>query len=75
MKSNVGHQVRRYRRQQGLTQAELARRMGVHRVYVTRIESGRVGISAATLVRLAEALGVSLEALAAPLYVPKAAER
>lgn len=49
--------------------------MGVHRVYVTRIESGRVGISAATLVRLAEALGVSLEALAAPLYVPKAAER
>lgn len=75
MKNNLGHQVRRYRRQRGLTQAELAHRMGVHRVYVSRIESGRVGVSAATLVRLAEALGVSLDALAAPLYVQGAAER
>ncbi|WP_223230693.1 helix-turn-helix transcriptional regulator [Rhodobacter capsulatus] len=49
----------------GLTQAALAERSGVKRVTVAEIETGRKQGTIATLRALADALGVSLDDLAA----------
>lgn len=48
------------RKRAGLTQSELARRMGTTQPAVTRMESGRVQPSLRTLQRLAEATGSRL---------------
>ncbi len=50
----TGSEVRRVRRQLGLTQGEFAERIGVHLVTVSRWERGEMGIreSAARLIRL-----------------------
>ena len=48
------------RKRAGLTQAELARRMGTTQPAVTRMESGRIQPSLRTLRRLAEATGSKL---------------
>ena len=54
----------RLRRKQKLTQAEVARRMGVSRQQVYNIESGRQGDpSARTLERYAKAIGAKLQAV------------
>jgi DNA-binding XRE family transcriptional regulator len=57
--------VRVYRRLRGLTQAALAARAGVGRVTVAEIETGRKTGSVATLRRLAAALEVTVDDLAA----------
>ncbi|MBN1653778.1 MAG: helix-turn-helix transcriptional regulator [Deltaproteobacteria bacterium] len=43
----------------GLTQAELARRTGIHRPNIARVEAGRHTPSLETLTRLAAAIGVT----------------
>ncbi len=48
------------RKHAGITQAELARRMGTTQPAVTRLESGRVQPSLRTLRRVAEATGLKL---------------
>ena len=56
--------VRALREAQGMTQAELAKRAGLHRVYVTQLELGiHRNQTLDTLTRLAKALGVSLTEL------------
>ncbi|WP_444459861.1 helix-turn-helix transcriptional regulator [Rhodobacter capsulatus] len=57
--------LRVYRDLRGLTQAALAEKSGVKRVTVAEIETGRKQGSIATLRALADALGVSLDDLAA----------
>ena len=49
------------RKRQGLTQAELAKRAGVPRTNITRFESGSYNPSLELLVRIAAALGMSLQ--------------
>lgn len=51
----------RCRKEQGLTQAELARRAGIPRTNITRFESGSYNPSLEMMVRLAAALGMSLQ--------------
>lgn len=51
----------RCRKVQGLTQAELARRAGIPRTNITRFESGSYNPSLEMMVRLAAALGMSLQ--------------
>ena len=46
---------------QGITQAELARRTGIPRSNITRFESGNYNPSLELLVRIAAALGMSLQ--------------
>lgn len=58
------HPLRVYREFRGLTQAALAERAGVNRVTVAEIEIGRKRGSVATLRKLAEALGVTMDDLA-----------
>ena len=53
------------------SQAELARRSGVHALTITRLETGRPAPSMRTVCALAEALGVQAGELAIPRRLPK----
>ncbi len=54
----LGQRLRSLRLSAGLTQAELARRTGIHRPNIARVEAGRHTPSLETLARLAAAIGV-----------------
>jgi transcriptional regulator with XRE-family HTH domain len=56
----VGSEVRSARRAAGLTQAELARRLGTSPSYVTNVEAGRLNLTIGQLARIADALGADL---------------
>jgi len=56
----VGRNVRRLRIAAGLSQAELAERMGVDRAYVSGLELGQRNPTIVTLWHIARALGVKL---------------
>ena len=61
--------LRRARLERFLSQAELARRAGVHPLTVTRLENGTTAPSTRTLRALAEALSVEPGDLATPREV------
>ena len=50
--------IARYRKRRKMTQAALAQKVGVHRIYLAQIEGGTKIPSLATLDKLAKALGV-----------------
>lgn len=56
--ARLGARLRALRLEAGLTQAELARRTGIHRPNIARVEAGRHTPSLETLTRLATAIGV-----------------
>lgn len=56
----VGRNVRRLRTAAGLTQAELAERMGVDRAYVSGLELGERNPTIVTLWHVAQALAVRM---------------
>ncbi len=58
-----GHPVRAWREHRGLTLQALADAAGVSKPYVSQIEGGKRTGTAATLKKLAVALGVPLDAL------------
>jgi putative transcriptional regulator len=63
-KQEVRNQVRRHRRAvEGLTQEALAERVGVTRQTIISIERGSYDPSVGLALRLAKALGVSVETL------------
>ena len=64
--------LRRNRLRQFFSQAELARRSGVHTLTVTRLEAGRTAPSTRTVRALAQALGISPSDLATPEEVAEA---
>jgi transcriptional regulator with XRE-family HTH domain len=59
----VGRNVRRLRTTAGLSQAELAERMGVDRAYVSGLELGQRNPTIVTLWHITKALAVKLQAL------------
>jgi len=59
----VGENVRRLRIAAGLSQAELAARMGVDRSYVSGLEQGQRNPTIVTLWHTAKALGAKLQDL------------
>ena len=60
----VSNQVRRHRRQlDGMTQQELADRVGVTRQTILSIEKGRYNPSVGLALRLSETFGVTVEVL------------
>lgn len=60
MKETLGQRVKDRRLELGLTVQELAQRAGVSASYIYAIEVGARGSHVDKLVRIAEALGVSL---------------
>lgn len=59
MKINVGENIRRARVAKGITQAELAQKLGVIQQQVSRWEAGSASHTVETLIAVAEALGVN----------------
>ena len=59
----VGENVRRYRREKGLSQQEVANRMGVDRAYVSGLELGQRNPTVVTLWHAAQALEVEVHLL------------
>lgn len=57
----LGDEVRRARTEAGLSQVELARRLGISRSYVSNLEAGRVNVTVGQLANVAAALKVGLE--------------
>jgi hypothetical protein len=55
--------IRQVRESAGISQAELARRLGVAQPSVARWESGRRNMHVDTLQRIADALNVNLEVI------------
>jgi len=58
--ARLARAIRELREQRGMTQAELAAAVGVHRTRISALEAGRLDPDYALLVALAQALGVSL---------------
>jgi len=56
----LGTTIKRLRERRRLTQEALAKRAGLHRVYVAQIEGRTKTPSIATLEKLAKALGVKV---------------
>lgn len=63
LRKNLGANVIRLRRARGLTQEQLAKEVELSRVQLNRIENGHNSPSAEILYALADALGVTADAL------------
>lgn len=59
----IGQRIRAARVAQGWQQAELAYRAGLNSSYVSHIETGQTKLSLPTIVKIANALSVSVDAL------------
>ena len=59
----IGARLRAWRTNQGLSQSEVERRTGLAHNAISRIETGEVAPKLATLERIADALGISIEQL------------
>lgn len=57
----IGEEVRRLRIERGLSQQELAERIGLSQSVIARLEAGGVEPRLSTLDRVAKALGVEVE--------------
>lgn len=53
--------IRQARRQAGITQAQLAERIGVRRLWVIRFESGKAEVELGTVMRAIRELGLALD--------------
>ncbi|HEV2917893.1 MAG TPA: helix-turn-helix domain-containing protein [Actinomycetota bacterium] len=69
-RERIGEQVRAERIATGLSQAELARRIGVSPSAVSQVERGRHGLSGETLTRLWATLGIPFGPAASPTSPP-----
>ncbi len=58
--ADVGERIHAAREAAGLSQRELARRMGTSQAAIDRLESGGVGATLTTLQRVATALGLEV---------------
>jgi transcriptional regulator with XRE-family HTH domain len=59
--ARLGIEIRRARVEQGLTQAEFARRMGVKPPYVAGLEAGKRNVTLGQLANIADALERGLD--------------
>lgn len=57
----IGSLVRQSRKDQSLTQLNLARRIGVSRDWIIRLEQGKGGVELALVLRTLKALGLVLD--------------
>lgn len=55
-----GEVLRERRKELGITQKELAERVGRDRTYINRIEKGETDLQLSSFIRIAEALGIML---------------
>lgn len=58
--ASLGAAIKHYRRQAGLSQAELAERTGLHRSYLSALEQGRETEQVRRIMRVLKQLGVRM---------------
>jgi len=59
----IGNNVARYRNMAGLTQTQLAERVGISTAFISRVERGQKMMKIQTLYKVARVLNVSCDAL------------
>jgi transcriptional regulator with XRE-family HTH domain len=64
----VGQEIRRARKEAGLTQSEVAERLGTAATYLTNVEAGRLNLTLGQLTRIAAAIGAGVD-VALPLIM------
>lgn len=60
---SIGERIARHRKQRGLTQVQLAKKMGLTQALISSYESGRLRLHAELLARFALTLNVSTDTL------------
>lgn len=63
LETAIAHNVRRLRRQQGLSVGDMASRVGISKAMLSKIENAQTSCSLSTLARLAQAFDVSVTSL------------
>ena len=58
-----GHKVQKIRKEQGLSQEELAHKSGLHRTYVGMIERAEKNLTLVNIEKIANALNVDIKKL------------
>lgn len=58
--THFGLAVRKLRKNQGISQEELAERCGLHRTYISDVELGKRNVSLENIERIASSLNISL---------------
>lgn len=61
--SRLGDNLKRIRTQKGMSQGDVASKIGADRSYISGIENGKRNITLSTMDKLAKALGVLLDDL------------
>lgn len=67
LNQSFGHQVKRYRKEKGFSQEELADLCNLHRTYIGSIERGERNVSLNNVEKIANALGVPVASLIEPI--------
>ena len=57
------NKLRELRKSKGLTQVKLAQKSGVNRTIIARYETGQKGLNQKNLIRIADALDVTVDAV------------
>ena len=60
----IGHKLRRLRREEGVTQAQMAHDLGISAAYLNLIEHNQRPITVNVLLRLGDAFGVNIQEFA-----------
>ena len=61
--ARLGENLKRIRTTKGITQGDIVRSLGVSRSFISNIENGKTNPTLATIAKLAEAVGVSVDEL------------
>lgn len=57
----IGQRIAELRKEQNLTQTQLAERCGLQQAHIARIEAGRYSVGLDTLTQIADALGMAID--------------
>lgn len=60
-RQRIGRRIAELRKEQDMTQAQLAERCGIQQAHIARIETGRYSVGLDTLAQIATALGRSID--------------
>ena len=61
--AKLGKNLKRIRTEKGITQGDIVRSLGVSRSFVSNIENGKTNPTLATIAKIANAVGVSVDEL------------
>jgi transcriptional regulator with XRE-family HTH domain len=59
----LGKNLKRIRKEKGISQGDIVRSLGMDRAFISNIENGKTNPTLATIAKLAKALGVSVSEL------------